>query len=137
MVLNRQRFGVSDDLARHPLAHVRQRPRAAPHSVALSVCEQATRNSRRANSAHIGQSRPDSGFGLEAKVLDRFQVVPSSPGIGTMVAEAIRVLELGLMIHRRRANMAHTRQSGTYSGPGFQVKVLKLLSVVVSWIASG
>jgi len=32
--------------------------------------------------AHIGQSRPDSGLGLQVKVLKPFQAVPSSLGSG-------------------------------------------------------
>jgi len=31
---------------------------------------------------HIRQSRPDSGLGFQAKVLENFQVVPSSLGSG-------------------------------------------------------
>ena len=33
---------------------------------------------RRANMAHIRQSRPDSGLGVQVKVLETFQIVPSS-----------------------------------------------------------
>ena len=36
----------------------------------------------RANSAHIRQSSPDSGHGLQVKVLKIFQVGPSSLGSG-------------------------------------------------------
>ena len=36
-----------------------------------------------ANMAHTRQSRPDSGHGFQVKVLELFQVVHSSLGIGT------------------------------------------------------
>ena len=39
--------------------------------------------------------------------------------------------------NRCRANMAHTRQSRTDSGPDFQIKVLKIFQVVLSWLGSG
>ena len=36
----------------------------------------------RANVAHIKQSRPDSGLGVQVKVVKTFQVVPTSLGSG-------------------------------------------------------
>ena len=37
----------------------------------------------RANMPHVRQSRPDSGLGVQAKVLEPFSVVPSLLGSGT------------------------------------------------------
>jgi len=34
----------------------------------------------RANMAHTGQSKPDSGFGVQAKVLENVEVVPFETG---------------------------------------------------------
>ena len=42
-----------------------------------------TRTHWRANMAHMRQSRPDSGLGVQVKVLEAFQVVPSLLGSGT------------------------------------------------------
>ena len=37
----------------------------------------------RANTAHVGQSRPDSGLGFRVEVLETFEGVPSSLVSGT------------------------------------------------------
>jgi len=42
-----------------------------------------THNRCRANMAHTRQSRPHSGLGFQGKVVETFQVVPSSLGSGT------------------------------------------------------
>ena len=43
----------------------------------------------RANTAHMRQSRPDSGHDFQSKVLETFQVVPSSLGSGIALSRDI------------------------------------------------
>jgi len=60
--------------------------------VKVSMCHS------RANSAHIRQSRPESGLGFQVSVVETFQVVPSSLGGGArrfrggLVFKALRLL---------------------------------------------
>jgi len=43
--------------------------------------------------AHISQSRPDSSLGFQVKVLNTFEVVPSSVGPDTAPASAFEIRE--------------------------------------------
>ena len=103
--------------------------------------------------AYKRQSRPDSGFGFQVKVLGRFRLFPLCSeagfylrlGLGVGVITSLKGLRrqdlywkssrwtrCGIeyirwrdqIINRCRANMAHIRQSRPDSGIGFQVKSL-------------
>ena len=93
--------------------------------------------------AHIRQSRPDSGVGVQVKVLENFQVTSSSLKSGPMVDATCE--EATLFRGSRgetgnpfqsRANMAYKRQRQDF-GLCFQVKDLQICAVVPCSLASG
>ena len=52
---------------------------------------------RRANSARVRQSQPDSGLGFQEKVLTTFQAVPSSIGIGYWLLEPMASADIRIL----------------------------------------
>ena len=97
-------------------------------------------------SAHIRQSRPDSGLDIQVKVLKTLQSVPSSLGNGMRsgpraappVSRLVTSEHPRITVQTRQRwgendpgattvsiDMAHTRQSRPDSGLGFQGKSLK------------
>ena len=65
----------------------------------------------RANMAHIGQSRPDSGLGFQVKALRTFGGVPSSRGSGYMGA-SLKRNRLSLGPHSRTMPRSPMGQQG-------------------------
>ena len=66
------------------------------------------------NMAHIRQSRPDSGLGFQAKVLETFSAVPSS--LGSRMAASASLTALPISRH-----VPHT-EHGTYEAVKTPVK---------------
>ena len=68
-------------------------PPPQPQEEDCSGCRPPARVRCRANSAHLRQSRPDSGSGFQAKVLQTLEVVPSSLGRGQLELLLVQPLE--------------------------------------------